>query len=93
MYLSAEERTAALVLSRSLKQAKAAFAEGEKDTAKLKELVRSVLGQEPLADVDYVELYSFPGLEPIEAVEQPALLAIAVRIGKTRLIDNVILEA
>ena len=93
VYLSAEERTAALVLSRSLKQAKAAFAEGEKDTAKLKELVRSVLGQEPLADVDYVELYSFPGLEPIEAVEQPALLAIAVRIGKTRLIDNVILEA
>ena len=51
------------------------------------------MGQEPLADVDYVELYSFPGLEPIEAVEQPALLAIAVRIGKTRLIDNVILEA
>ena len=93
VYLSAEERTAALVLSRSLRQAKAAFAEGEKDTAKLKELVRSVLGQEPLADVDYVELYSFPGLEPIEAVEQPALLAIAVRIGKTRLIDNVILEA
>ena len=93
VYLSAEERTAALELSRSLKQAKAAFAEGEKDTAKLKELVRSVLGQEPLADVDYVELYSFPGLEPIEAVEQPALLAIAVRIGKTRLIDNVILEA
>ena len=93
VYLSAEERTAALVLSRSLKQAKAAFAEGEKETAKLKELVRSVLGQEPLADVDYVELYSFPGLEPIEAVEQPALLAIAVRIGKTRLIDNVILEA
>ena len=93
VYLSAEERTAALVLSRSLKQAKAAFAEGEKHTAKLKELVRSVLGQEPLADVDYVELYSFPGLEPIEAVEQPALLAIAVRIGKTRLIDNVILEA
>ena len=45
-----------------------------------------------MAVVDYVDLYAFPSLEPVEKVEQEALLAIAVKIGKTRLIDNVILE-
>ena len=93
VYLSAEERQAALVLSRSLQKASAAFAGGEQDAARLKELVRGELAVEPMADVDYVELYSFPALSEIACVKEPALLAIAVRIGKTRLIDNVILGA
>ena len=91
MYLSSEEREAALVLSRSLKKAETAFAGGEKDTSALKELVREELAGEKLAEIDYVELYSFPALQELAKVDQPALLAIAVKIGKTRLIDNVIL--
>ena len=91
MYLSAEEKEAALVLSRSLKKAEEAFVKGEKDVEALKSLVREELSDEKMAEIDYVELYSFPGLKEIAAVDQPALLAIAVKIGKTRLIDNVIL--
>lgn len=90
-YLSAKERGAALVLSRSLRKAEAAFAGGEKDAAALKALVTATLMKEPLAVIDYVELYSFPALRPVERLEKPALLAIAVKIGQTRLIDNVIL--
>jgi len=93
MYLSSEEREAALVLSRSLKKAEAAFAGGEKDTSALKKLVRDELTGEKLAEIDYVELYSFPALQELAKVDQPALLAIAVKIGKTRLIDNVILSS
>ena len=90
-YLSAEEKEAALVLSRSLKKGKAAFDGGEKDVETLKKVVREEIGTEPKAVIDYVDIYSFPALLPIEKVEQPALLAIAVKIGKTRLIDNMIL--
>lgn len=90
-YLSAEEKEAALVLSRSLKKGKAAFDGGEKDVEALKNIVRGAIGTEPTAVIDYVDIYSFPALLPIEKVAEPALLAIAVKIGKTRLIDNVIL--
>ncbi len=90
-YLSAEEKEAALVLSRSLKKGKAAFDGGEKDVEALKRIVREEIGAEPMAVIDYVDIYSFPALLPIEKVAEPALLAIAVKIGKTRLIDNMIL--
>lgn len=90
-YLSADEKKAALVLSRSLKAAKMLYADGENKVGELKKVVSDILEAEPMATVDYVELYSFPGLLSIEEVKGPALLAIAVKIGKTRLIDNVIL--
>ena len=90
-YLSSEEKEAALVLSRSLKKGKEAFDGGEKDVETLKKIVRDEIGTEPTAVIDYVDIYSFPALLPIEKAEQPVLLAIAVKIGKTRLIDNVIL--
>ena len=90
-YLSAAEKEAALVLSRSLKKGKAAFDGGEKDVETLKKIVREEIGTEPTAVIDYVDIYSFPALLPIEKADQPALLAIAVKIGKTRLIDNMIL--
>lgn len=93
VYLSDSERTAALVLHRSLQAAQTAFSQGEKECLRLKQIVQMVLGSEPLADPDYVELYSFPQLADISRVQGPALLAIAVRIGRTRLIDNIILEA
>ena len=90
-YLSAEEREAALVLSRSLREAEKAFSGGEREAAKLTTMVTAIIEGEPLAAIDYVALYSFPALRAIERVEEPALLAIAVKIGQTRLIDNIIL--
>lgn len=91
VYLSPEERTAALVLSRSLRLAKDAYEKGERNAAVLKALVTKEIAGEPLAAIDYVDLFSFPALEAIETVDEKSLLALAVRIGKTRLIDNIIL--
>ena len=90
-YLSDTEKQQALCLSRSLRKAEAAYAGGEKNVAALLKIVRDELAAEPAADVEYVELYDFPTLEPIETVEKEALMAMAVRIGKTRLIDNIII--
>lgn len=92
-YLSPAEKEAALVLSRSLRKAKAAYDAGEKNADALKKIVTAEIQNEPMASIDYVDLFSFPALLPIETVDQESLLAIAVRIGKTRLIDNVILDA
>ena len=92
-YLSAEEKTAALVLSRSLQQAKAAYTQGETDVAALENIVKAELTKEPMASIDYVKAYAYPSLKPLTKVSEDTLLAIAVRIGKTRLIDNVILTA
>lgn len=91
VYLSPEEKTAALVLSRSLRLAKDAYEKGERNAAVLKALVTKEIAGEPLAAIDYVDLFSFPALEAIEKVDEKSLLALAVRIGKTRLIDNIIL--
>lgn len=91
VYLSPEEKTAALVLSRSLRLAKDAYEKGKRNAAVLKALVTKEIAGEPLAAIDYVDLFSFPALEAIETVDEKSLLALAVRIGKTRLIDNIIL--
>ena len=90
-YLSEAEKTAALVLSRSLKKAEAAYKAGEKSVEALKKIVCDEIATEPMAVIDYVELYSFDELKEIENVNGESLLAIAVKIGKTRLIDNIIL--
>ena len=90
-YLSPEEKEAALVLSRSLNKAQEAFAAGEKSVEALKNIVREEISREPMAVIDYVELYSFDELKEIQQVAGESLLAIAVKIGKTRLIDNIII--
>lgn len=90
-YLADEERTAALILSRSLQEAREVYETGEKRAKVLKEITASQLADEPLAKIDYVELCSFPELAEIEKIDRPALLAVAVFIGRTRLIDNIIL--
>lgn len=92
LYLEPEQRRAALVLSRGLEQARKAVREGERDTAKVRQLVIDMIQAEPLAEIDYVELYTYPGLEPKERLDGLNLLALAVKIGRTRLIDNAILE-
>lgn len=89
-YLSEEERRAALILSQSLKKGKALLETGETDAAKLRAVIANTLATEPLAKVDYVEVVGWDTLEPVESINGPILTAIAVYIGKTRLIDNFI---
>ena len=90
-YLSAEERTRALALSRGLRSAQAKFDAGERDAQALKDAVLQELL--PAADsIDYVDVMSRATLRPIGTIDQPALLAIAAYIGKTRLIDNLFLD-
>ena len=93
VYLSPEERSAALVLHRSLNLALDLVRSGERDTNRLKERIIKEITSEPLADIDYVEIRSLPHLSGLAELSGRALLALAVRFGKTRLIDNVVLEA
>lgn len=93
VYLSTEERKAALVLSRALSHAKDRFKNGETDPALLIEKVTQEIETEPLAKIDYVEIHGLPGLTKVASpITGKALLAVAVYFGKTRLIDNTILE-
>ncbi len=93
VYLSPEERKAALVLSRSLKHAKEAFAAGERDPRKLVDQVTAEIKAEPMSNIDYVEIYGMPGLTEVASpIAGRVLLAVAVKFGTTRLIDNVVLE-
>ncbi len=87
-YLSKEERQAAVILSKSLEQAKAAIKNGETSVASVKELIRTTIESEPLARIDYVEVVTLNGLEETAQIKGPVLVAIAVYIGTTRLIDN-----
>ena len=92
-YLSAEERKAALVLSKALAHAKDAYNYGEKSSATLVDLVVSEIKEEKMSDIDYVSCYKLPDLaDPAEFILEPHLLAVAVRFGTTRLIDNVVLD-
>lgn len=89
-YLNKEERQAALILSKSLKEGKALVEAGEKDADKIRKVITEKIESEPLAKIDYVEVVDWNTLEPVDKVECPILVAIAVYIGKTRLIDNFI---
>jgi len=91
-YLSIKERQAALILSKSLKKAKIAIANGEKNTIILKNLIIDNLISEPLARIDYVEIVDFNLMCEIDTLNKESLIAIAVYIGKTRLIDNIIIR-
>ena len=92
-YLNAEERKAALVLSRSLKLGKELVEKGEKSAEALKKVITAEIEKEPLAKIDYVEVVDFDTITPTETIGKSVLVAIAVYIGKTRLIDNFIVEA
>ena len=88
-YLNPAERKAALVLTRSLKEAKMMVDQGQRKTAVLIGRIRSRLEDEPLARVDYAAVVDPEELEPLSLVKDRALIALAVFIGRTRLIDNV----
>ena len=92
-YLSPEERAAARCLSRALAAGRDAAKRGTAETAAVLEPVRNVLSAEPLARVDYAEVVDADTIEPLDVLNRPALLALAVFIGRTRLIDNTVLAA
>ncbi|HNV34308.1 MAG TPA: pantoate--beta-alanine ligase [Bacillota bacterium] len=93
-YLSREDRLRAVVLSRSLKLAERLVASGELDAGKIKSAMRDLIMSEvPDALIDYVEIVDDDTVQPIDKVDGKALVALAVRIGGTRLIDNVTVKA
>ena len=91
-YLTANERRAALCLSRVLCKAERLFKRGENSAAPIIHLVMAELQKEPLAKVEYAKLCDPETLDDVDEISQPAVLALAVRIGKARLIDNRMLK-
>ncbi|MWV44682.1 pantoate--beta-alanine ligase [Paenibacillus sp. HJL G12] len=99
VYLSPEERTQALVLSRSLRDAEEALEKDQiRTAAEARDLLVSTIQKSQLAVIDYVEVAAFPDLSPLDddalisELDEPVLLALAVKFGKTRLIDNRLLH-
>jgi pantoate--beta-alanine ligase len=92
VYLSPEERRAALALSAGLRRATAAYRAGERDAATLRELVAGTIRAEPLATLAYVSLADAATLDELDRVDRPALLSLTARVGRTRLIDNELLS-
>lgn len=94
-YLNAKERQAALVLSRSLQAGKALVESGETDAQAVRRVITQEIEKEPMAKIDYVDVVDFETITPIDTIDTiqgSVLVAIAVWIGKTRLIDNFIIE-
>ncbi len=91
-YLSDEERKQAVVLSQALKIAADSFKNGDRNARELEKHIADIINTKPLAQIDYVSVYEYPSLEQAEIISEKALAAVAVKFGKTRLIDNVILE-
>ncbi len=91
-YLSPEQRQAAVVLYQALNLAQQLWSQGEKDAEKLRQEMTGLIQKQPLATIDYVSVANTETLDELDEVKPPALVSMAVKIGKTRLIDNVVLE-
>jgi len=91
-YLSPEERQAALVLHNSLCLAQKLYGQSETDARIIRQKMTALIQKEPLANIDYVSIADPETLEELNKVTTPALVSMAVKIGKTRLIDNVVLR-
>lgn len=92
-YLNEDEKRAAAILHRALQRAKEEYAAGERSGSRLAEVVRSTIAGEPLARLDYVSVTEADTLETLEKLDdRPVLIALAVHLGKTRLIDNIVLN-
>ncbi len=91
-YLSAEERKAALILSKTIKLGEKMVADGEKDATTILNAMKKNIETEPLAKIDYVKIVDALTMQQIPTIDRPILCAMAVYIGKTRLIDNFMYE-
>ncbi len=91
-YLSPDERQAAAVLYQALTLVQQLYSQGEKDAQRLRQEITSLIQEEPLANIDYVSIADPVTLDELDRVKSPALISLAVRIGSTRLIDNIVLQ-
>ncbi len=93
LYLTPDEQKSATILHKALVQAKQAFKDGERNASRLTDLIRQSVESEPRARLDYVTIADAESLEKLERVDdRPTLIALAAYVGKTRLIDNMILN-
>lgn len=92
IYLNSEQRQAALVLYRALTLAQQLWSQGEKNADHIRQEMTALIQEQPLADIDYVSIADTETLDELDTVKSPTLVSLAVRIGKTRLIDNVVLK-
>ncbi len=92
LYLNSEERKAALVLSKSLFEVENQIKNGERSKEKIIETIKRSISEEKLANIDYVTIVDADTLNEISRIDRKVLIALAVKIGGTRLIDNVIVE-
>lgn len=90
-YLKPEERQAALVLPRALFLAKELYSQGQRNATEIRTAVRAMLDSEPMVKTDYVTVSDPDSLEELDQIEGRALVALAARVGSTRLIDNILL--
>ena len=90
-YLKPDERQAAAVLYQSLKLAEHLFKQGEKNAEKIRREMKELISKQPQADIDYISIADNETLEELTEVRPPALVSLAVKIGKPRLIDNIVL--
>lgn len=91
-YLAGEQRTAATVLYRALQEAQAKISAGVRDALQLQEAMRNVLLKEPLAKIDYAEIVDAETFEPVVRLSRRSYVLLAVHIGRTRLIDNLMID-
>jgi pantoate--beta-alanine ligase len=89
-YLNPEERKQAAVLYQALTLAQRLYSDGEKDAEVIRRKMTALIQKQPLADIDYISIAGAETLEELDELNPPALVSMAVRIGKTRLIDNIV---
>ena len=92
IYLNEKERRAATILFKSLSKAEEIIRKGERSPFEISKLILNIIASESLCQIDYIEIVNSKTLEPIEEIKGNILIALAVKIGSTRLIDNLKLE-
>lgn len=92
-YLNTQERIAATILNKALTKGKETILAGETNVIKVKNDIIEIIRKEPLAKIDYVDIVDFDTIAPVKSIKGNILVAVAVYIGKTRLIDNFIIQA
>ena len=92
IYLNPQERQAAIVLFKALTLARNLWKKGERNAETIRQQMTSLISKEPLTKIEYVSIADAQTLEELSKIDGPALASLAVRVGKTRLIDNIVLE-
>jgi pantoate--beta-alanine ligase len=91
-YLNPDERKAATVLYQALTLANQLWSQGEKDAESIRQQMTALIQKQPLAEIDYISIADTKTLDELDTISPPALVSMAVRIGRTRLIDNIVLS-